>query len=345
MGAFSPWTRLAGVTDKDADRAGNVAKKYGLKRFASLEDMLECADVDVILNTTPPAFHYGVALVALKAGKHVYNEKPICLDPKEADGLLELAVSKGLRIGCAPDTFLGAGIQTCVKLVDDGWIGRPVAATAFMAGRGPENWHPYPEFFYKPGGGPMYDMGPYYLSALVSLMGPVVRVSGSAGRGLATRTITSEPLRGRVMDVEVPTHIAGTLDFESGAVGTLVTSFGVCAHNLPFMEIYGTEGTLSVPDPNTFGGPVSVRRLGEDEWHKMPLVSGFTENSRGLGLAEMVSSIEEGRAHLASGVLARHALEAMRGIYEASESGAYHTMKSRCEKPGRLPAGMAVAAG
>jgi predicted dehydrogenase len=238
-----------------------------------------------------------------------------------------------VRVGNAPDTFLGAGIQTCRKLIDDGWIGDPVAAAAFLVNRGPEHFHPNPEFYYKKGGGPMFDMGPYYLTALVNLLGPIVRISGSAKKNFVKRTITSEPFYGKVIDVEVPTHITGTLDFASGAVGTIITSFDVYSHTLPCIEIYGSEGTLRAPDPDTFGGPVYVKRFREKQWSEIPLIKNYPENSRGLGIVDMAEAIVEGRPHRASGELAFHILEVMHGIHIASKSGQYYAVKSAYKRP------------
>jgi predicted dehydrogenase len=201
---------------------------------------------------------------------------------------------------------------------------------------GHEHWHPAPEFYYKTGGGPMFDMGPYYLTTLVNLLGSVARVSGSARMGTKQRTITSEPLNGAVIDVEVPTHIAGVLDFAGGAVGTLITSFDVYSHTLPFIEIYGTEGTLRVPDPNTFGGPVFVKRFREEQWSEIPLLKNYPENSRGIGITDMAEAIEAGRPHRASAELAFHVLDLMQGIHEASASGKYYKVKSKCKRPEAL---------
>jgi predicted dehydrogenase len=277
-----------------------------------------------------------VSLAVIKTGKHIYNEKPLCSKREEAIELLSAAKEQKVYLGGAPDTFLGAGIQTCRKLIDDGWIGTPVASTAVMMKRGPEHWHPDPEFFYKDGGGPMFDMGPYYITALVNLLGPVSRVSGSAKIISPTRTVTNRHQYGAVIKVEVPTHIAGVLDFVSGAVGTIVTSFDVYSHTLPFIEIYGTEGTLKVPDPNTFGGPVIIRRFNDEEWYKIPLLKSYAENSRGLGLTDMAEAIEEDRPHRASGELAFHILDIMHGIHEASESGKHIKLKSKCKRPAAL---------
>jgi len=334
-GIFGKRVKLTGVTDVAFNRAEKAAADYKVKEFKSLDEMLK-SDVDIILNITPPKFHYDVALSAIKAGKHIYNEKPLCTKREDAALLIKEAEEKGLRIGGAPDTFLGAGLQTCRKLIDDGWIGSPVAATAFVMNHGPEHWHPAPDFFYKDGGGPMLDIGPYYITALISMLGPVARVCGSARISTPVRKITNQLQYGREINVEVPTHIAGVLDFKNGAVCTLITSFDVYSHSLPFIEIYGTEGTLKVPDPNTFGGPVYLRRFREEEWLKMPLVKGYAENSRGLGLTEMALAIEEDRQHLASGELAFHVLDIMESIHEASAKGRYQKIKSRCKKPAML---------
>jgi predicted dehydrogenase len=335
-GMFAKRVTVTAVTDIIPERAAKAGAEYGIPHIEKPEDLINSPDVDIVLNLTQPPGHYGVALAALAAGKHVYNEKPLCVKREEAAELLKIAGEKKLRVGGAPDTFLGAGIQTCRKLIDDGWIGRPVAAAAFMMNHGHEHWHPAPDFYYKTGGGPLFDMGPYYLTVLVNLLGPVARVSGSAARGFKTRTITSEPRNGAEIAVEVPTHIAGVLDFAGGAVGTIITSFDVYSHTLPFIEIYGSEGTLRVPDPNTFGGPVYVSRFGDETWPEIPLLKDFPDNSRGLGITDMAEAITQGRPHRASGELAAHVLEVMHGIHDASASGAYYQVKSACARPDPL---------
>jgi predicted dehydrogenase len=217
--------------------------------------------------------------------------------------------------------------------VDDGWIGTPVAATAFMTCHGHESWHPSPEFYYQKGGGPMLDMGPYYLTALVSLLGPVKRATGSARITFPQRTITSEPKYGKIIDVEVPTHVAGVLDFESGAIATVITSFDIWDANLPRIEIYGSEGSLMVPDPNTFGGPVLYRMHGQKEWKEIPLLFGYSENSRGVGVADMARALVSGGKNRASGDLAYHVLDIMQGIHEASRDGRHYELSSTCDIP------------
>ena len=275
-------------------------------------------------------------MASLNAGKHVYVEKPLSLTREQGQTLLQTAKANTLRVGGAPDTFLGAGLQACRKVIDDGLIGEPVAATAFMLCHGHETWHPDPEFYYKPGGGPMFDMGPYYLTALVSLLGPITRIAGSAQKAFPERTITSQAKHGQTITVETPTHIAGTADFASGAVATVITSFDVWSSSLPPIEIHGTLGSLSVPDPNNFGGTVKVSRSGAG-WEDVPLTHGFAENSRGLGVADMAYAVLENRPARASGDLTYHVLEAMWGFLDSSEQSKYYTMQSTVERPAPLP--------
>ena len=332
-GMFNTKVKVTALTDLLSERAEKASEEYNVPYIKKADDLINSPDVDIILNITEPGKHYEVALAAVKAGKHVYGEKPLCAKREEAAEILKIAGEKKIRVGNAPDTFMGAGIQTCRKLIDDGWIGKPVAATAFMVNHGHEHWHPGPEFYYKTGGGPMFDMGPYYLTALVNLLGPIVRVSGSAKKSFDKRLITSEPLNGKEVTVDVATHIAGVMDFASGAVGTIITSFDVFSHTLPCIEIYGSEGTIRVPDPNTFGGPVFVKRYREENWSEIPLLKKFPANSRGLGLADMAEGITESRPHRASGELAYHVLEVMHGFHDASNSGNYYNVKTTCQRP------------
>lgn len=331
---------VVACADLDVERAKAKAAEYGI-RGSSVEDLLADPEVQLIINLTIPLAHASVCLKALEAGKHVYVEKPLAVTREEGLQVLELARSKGLLVGSAPDTFLGGGIQTSVKLVEDGWIGTPIGATAFMVCGGHESWHPAPEFYYHKGGGPMFDMGPYYLTALIALLGPITRVTGSTRISFPERTITSQPKFGQKVKVETPTHIAGIMDFASGPIGTLLTSFDVKGGTqLPRIEVYGSEGTLLVPDPNGFGGPVSIWRAGSKEWSEIPLTHGKVENARGVGAADMAKAIQSGRKHRANGDMAYHVLEAMHGFHDASEQGVHYVMKSTCEKPAPLPLGL-----
>jgi predicted dehydrogenase len=325
------------------DRAKAKAREYDIPKVLPPDKLITDSDVQLVINLTIPKVHGEIALAALEAGKHVYNEKPLAFDRGQARNLLELAAQKGLRLGCAPDTFLGAGLQTCRKLIDDGWIGGPVAATAFMMHHGHEHWHPDPDFFFQPGGGPMFDMGPYYLTALCGLIGPVRRVSASARISFPHRTVTSEPKRGSTITVNTPTHVSGTLDFHSGAICTMIMSFDVWAHRLPHLEVHGTEGSISAPDPNTFGGPVLLKRGREGEWRELPLTHMNARNSRGLGVADMANAIGSGRPHRASDSLAYHVLDVMHAFQESSEAGRHVDILSVCERPAPLPLGLAEA--
>ena len=340
MGKTFEILNIAAVADLIPERARAQAEKYGVPRVCSVAEMLADPSIEIIINLTIPNAHGEVALAALDAGKSVYNEKPLAITRADGMRMLALAKEKNLRVGGAPDTFLGGGLQTCRKLIDDGWIGQPVAATAFMLCHGHESWHPAPEFYYKIGGGPMFDMGPYYLTALISLMGPVRRVTGSARITFPTRTITSQPLNGTVITVDTPTHVAGVLDFQNGAIATIVTSFDVWAHNMPCIEIYGTHGSLSVPDPNGFGGPVKVRRPGMDNWSEIPLSHGYARNSRSIGVADMAYALRTGRAARANGELCYHVLDIMHAVHDASREGKHVELASTCAQPAPLPLGL-----
>jgi predicted dehydrogenase len=334
-----PILDIVACADLLPERARAAAEEYGIQPL-TVEDMLAHSDIEIIINLTIPAAHAEVSIASLSHDKSVYSEKPLALNTRDGRAILELAAKDRLRVGCAPDTFLGAGIQTCRKLIDDGWIGEPIAASAFMTNHGHESWHPDPEFYYQVGGGPMFDMGPYYLTALIALMGPVTRVTGSARATFPHRTITSQPKYGKTIKVEVPTHVVGVLDFAGGAVGTIVTTFDVWSAQLPRIEIYGTEGTLSVPDPNTFGGPVHLRRHADKEWSTIPLTHLYAENSRGLGVADMATAMNSGRPHRANGEMALHVLEIMESIHVASAENRHVRLQSTCLRPDPLPMGL-----
>lgn len=329
---------VVAVADLDKSKAEAKATAFGIPAVFSPKELMESDKVDIVLNLTVPAAHAEVALEALQNGKSVYGEKPLAANRKDAAEVIALARKNGLRVGCAPDTFLGSGLQTARKLLDAGAIGTPVAAVAFMLGGGHENWHPNPFFYYQPGGGPMFDMGPYYLTALTTLLGPVRRVTGSARISRKERIIGSEPHKGKIITVETPTHVAGLLDFASGPVGTIITSFDVPGRNsLPNIEIYGTGGTMRLPDPNGFGGDVMVSRDRKEEWTPAPSSFGYTGNSRGLGLADMAIAITSGRPHRANGQVAYHVLDIMQAIYDASEKDAHVDLASSMERPDPLP--------
>jgi predicted dehydrogenase len=325
--------------DRIPDRAQAKAAQHDI-RACTFDEVLGDTSIDIVLNLTVPGAHAEVAIAALEAGKSVYNEKPLAITREDGQRMLALAADKNLRVGAAPDTFLGAGLQTCRKLIDDGWIGEPVAATAFVMGHGHESWHPDPAYYYQPGAGPLFDMGPYYLTALLSLVGPMRRVGASARATFAERRIASEPKRGEIIPVNTPTHIAATIDHHNGAITTLAASFDVWHATLPPIEIHGTEGSLGVPDPNTFGGAVRLRRHDADAWTPIPHSHPYAEDFRGLGLADMAAAIHADRPHRANGAMAYHVLDVMHACLESSEQGRHITLDSTCARPAPFPLGL-----
>lgn len=333
---------VAACADLDPERARAKAQEFQVPVACTVEALLSDPGIRIVVNLTTPQAHYPVAKAALQAGKNVYGEKPLTVGRDEGRELLDLAAAKGLRVGSAPDTFLGAGIQTCRKIIDDGWIGEPVSCDAFMLCRGHESWHPDPEFYYQVGGGPMFDMGPYYLTALVNLLGPVRRVTGAARISFPERVITSAKKYGKHVKVEVPTHVTGLMEFRSGAIGTIITSFDTWGHTLPCIEVHGSLGSLLVPNPNTFGGPVKIR-LGHDpdkQWRDIPLSHVYGDNWRGVGVADMACAIASGRPHRASGELAYHVLDLMHAFHDAAAAGRHVRLRSTCRRPDMLPVGL-----
>lgn len=330
---------LKACADIDIARAEAFAKEHGLTAY-SVDDLLASEDIDIVINLTIPAAHAMVSLQIIEAGKHVYCEKPLALNREDGAKIISAAKAKGVLVGCAPDTFLGGGIQTARKTIDDGVIGRPVAATAFFTSHGPEGWHPNAGFYYLKGGGPLFDMGPYYLTALVNLMGPVKRVSGSAMMTFTERLATSKALMGQILPVEVNTHIAGTLEFESGAIATVITSFDVWGNHLPRIEVHGSEGSLSVPDPNTFGGAVQVYHGDDGAWRDVQHTH-TTNIGRGAGVADMAYAIQSGRPHRVSGDLAYHVVDIMQALEESAAQGKHIDIQSTLDQPAAIPAGLA----
>jgi predicted dehydrogenase len=288
------------------------------------------------INLTIPAVHAELSIRALEAGKHVYSEKPLAVNRKDAKRILDTAKRKKLRVGCAPDTFLGAGLQTCRKLVDDAWLGRVTSGTAFMMGRGPEGWHPNPFFFYEKGAGPMLDMGVYYITALVHLLGPVKSVAAITSRAYEERIATCDAHYGKAIPVSVPTHYAGALAFHSGPVVTMTISFDVIKHTNHNIELHGTSGSMQVPDPNTFGNPVRVFRAGAKEWLEVPHTHIYADNMRSVGAADMAAAIAEKRPHRCSGELAYHVLDVMHSFEESSNTGTHVELESCCDQPAPL---------
>ncbi len=333
-----PNLRVRAVADLDVDRAAAVAREQDAEAL-TVDALLAHPDVDVVLNLTVPQAHAGVALAALEAGKHVYGEKPLALGTAEAAPVLERARALGLRVGSAPDTVLGTGIQTARAVIDDGAIGVPLGAAVSWTAPGHELWHPAPAFYYQPGGGPLFDMGPYYLTTLVTFFGPVVRVSGATSRSARERTVATGPQAGARIPVAVDTHVTALLEHASGVISTVTVSFDVWATRIPLFEVFGTEGTLAVPDPNGFSGTPAIATAGDREFRDVPVTAGYADAGRGYGLADLVRAIETGRAHRASGDLAFHVLEIMEAVLAAGARHEVVTLASTVERPAVVPRG------
>ena len=326
--ATMPGVRVVAVTDLDAERAQRAAAEHGVAAEPSLSSLLGRDDVDVVCNLTVPAAHADVCLEAIAAGKHVYVEKPLAATRARACELLSAAAERGVLVGGAPDTFLGPALQLSRHLVDGGRIGRPVSAAAEWTSPGHESWHPDADFYYRHGGGPLLDMGPYYLTALVSLLGPVTSVAATATRAKPQRTLGTGPRAGERVDVEVATHVSGLLQFAGGETGTITMSFDVPGPRPPRLDVHGTDGSLHCADPNLFAGPVRlVRADGVDETH----AGGPAD--RGIGLADLAEAAVSGRAPRASGALAFHVLDVMESLVEAADVAQWVTVQSSVERP------------
>ena len=349
---------LKACADARPESAQAQAKEHGIEAL-SVEAMLARADIDLVVNLTVPNAHFAVSLAALEAGKHVFSEKPLCVNPAEARQLVQLARARNLVVGGAPDTFLGAGGRLARQIVDSGAIGRVVAGSIFLMSRGPESWHPDPEFFYKPGGGPVLDMAPYYLAALVNLIGPIARVQARATRGFAERVVGAPgPKNGSRIAVEVPTTVMAALTSASGAEINFNMSWDVWAHGHPPIELYGSEGSLRVPDPNFYDGLVHVTQCGGD-WQERdsttmlygkpnyrapawPASRPDRANYRCLGIAEMASSILNGTPHRSSGHLASHVLDVMDAILKSGNDSRSITLEGSSSQPAVLQEADAV---
>lgn len=331
--------KVTACADASPEKSRERAQQYGIAA-ESTDSVLADPEIDVILNLTNPQFHAEISLSAIKNGKHVYSEKPIAANSPDAQRILDAAAEKKLRVGCAPDTFLGAGLQTAFKALADGWIGRPLAAAAFFSTRGHERWHSNPGFYYQEGGGPHLDMGPYYITALTAALGRVKRVSAMSGRSFDTRIIGTGPLKGERIPVNVDTHIGATLEFDCGVTATVMMSFDIWATNLPRIEIYGTSGSLMLPDPNTFDGPVRLRTMYGQEFEPLPLLYPHTGNLRGLGLAQMCYAILNGTEHYANGKTAQHVLEVLDAMERSAKSGETVECHTQGFKPPMLTPGL-----
>ena len=341
-----------GSLNMDESRA--KAAEYGVPRVMTPDEIIADPDIDAVLNLTIPAAHAGISLAALEAGKHVYSEKPFVTDLDDGRRILNLAAAKGLKVGNAPDTFFGGRWQTLRKLLDSGVIGEPTGVSAFVPTSGVERHHPNPDFYYAKGGGPLMDLGPYYLAAMVFCLGPVSRVAGMGRKRETSRMIENGPRHGQMMPVEVDTHCLSLIEFESGVIGQMMVSFDVWESETPRLEIYGTEGTLCIPDPdpgdgaNLFQGPVWVRTRDTARWTKRPRpkapadwaiaenTHGLNLDARGVGLAELAVAAREGREPRASGALGLHLCEVMDGMLQSPGLGRFVEIQSTCTRPSML---------
>lgn len=332
-----PVLDIKGLADMRPEASQARAAEFGL-RSMSIDEMLASPDIQLIINLTIPRAHVEVGLKALASGKHVYSEKPLGINFAEGKTLLDAANKAGLRIGSAPDTFLGGSHQQARAVVDSGALGQIVGGTAFFQCPGHEAWHPDPAFYYDIGGGPVLDMGPYYITDLVNLLGPIARVSAMSSRLRNQRPVLSEPKQGQIMDVKVDTHVTGSLGFANGAVVQVALSFDVPAHKHVPLELYGTEASLIVPDPNFFGGDVELRKRGRDEaWANVPVTQPYADgNYRSMGVADMAQGILDNRPHRANGDLALHVLEVMEAFETASREGRTIDIKTPVERPAPL---------
>jgi predicted dehydrogenase len=339
---------VVACADLDQERAERKAARHGVARAVAPEELLRDPAVELVVNLTPPQAHAETSMAAIEAGKHVWSEKPLATNLADGRALVSAAADAGVRLGCAPDTFLGGGIQTAVKLVDGGWLGDTIAAgVAMVSEHGYEAWHPDVASFYRKGGGPVLDLGPYYVATLVAILGPVAEVTSMSRATFPERTIGVGPRRGERIAVEVPTHVAGVLRFECGTLVSVLVSWDVWATNLPYIELYGSHGSMSVANPDEFGGEPRLRRAGREEleqpppppgtvhWSPIPLVQRG-DVQRGIGIADIARAVEEGRPHRASAEFAYHVLEVLLALAEPPSEGNSVAIESRCERPAPL---------
>lgn len=335
-----PELQIARVGDIDTARAKEAAAEFGITTWGDDRELYADDSLDIVVNLTPPVHHAATIKAALQAGKHVYVEKPLATTVDDARGVLDVAVASGKLLGSAPDTFLGSASQTARKALDDGLIGEPVGASFFIGHSKAERWHPDPRFLFQAGGGPVLDMGPYSLAILVNLLGPISTVSASSRIGAPVRTVTSPNRAVDTIQVDVPTHAAAIFTFASGAIATAQLSFDVWDSQLPHIEVYGTEGTLSLANPNHFDGDVRVKRHTDEDWIVLPpatplfgAVGTPEQHRRGLGVHDLAQAIEGG-PHRASATFAFHVLESLCAIEDSSDQHAPITLQSTCSRPG-----------
>lgn len=331
---------IVACSDLSSDLAYKTSKNFEIPKILTFEELLEESNIEVILNLTPPNAHAPITIKAIEAGKHVYSEKPLAIELKDGQKIIDKAIENNVMVGCAPDTILGPGIQTCRKIIEEGIIGEPTAVITIQGNRGHEGWHPNAEFYYQKGGGPIFDMGPYYLSTLINLLGPVKRVTGSHKKTFSKRTKKNNT----TINVEVPTHVVGILDFQSGVIGNIFNSFDTFQPTCNnYIEIYGTTGTLTVPNPNSFSGPINLlTRNNNNEMERKEVSLAYDEEgaARGIGLVEMAWAIKDQRICRTNANIANHVLEIIHAVHQASDVEKHITLNTTCEQPNMLPIGM-----
>ncbi|MDO5863278.1 MULTISPECIES: Gfo/Idh/MocA family protein [Paenarthrobacter] len=330
-----PDVRVLAIGDLFEEAAAARAAEYGIPAHGGVDAVLGHPAVEIVINLTIPAAHVEVATLAVNAGKHVWSEKPFSLDRESGLGLLKAADAAGVRLGCAPDTFLGAGLQTARRMIERGDIGTPLTALTLMQSPGPESWHPNPAFLFQDGAGPLFDIGPYYLTTLVQTFGSIRRVAAFGSKSRESRIIGSGPKAGESFEVTVPTHVSSILEFEGGESAQSIFSFDSPLKRAGFVEITGTEATIAFPDPNMFDGDVRICTLGSDDWTVVPSVGSTA--SRGAGVLEMARATREGRPHRAQGELAFHILDTMASISESIDNRAFVDVESSAAKVPALP--------
>lgn len=330
-----PDVKVVAIGDLFEDAAAARAAEYGVPVHGGVDAVLGNPNVEIVINLTIPAAHVEVATRAVNAGKNVWSEKPFSLDRESGLGLLKAADAAGVRLGCAPDTFLGAGLQTARRMIERGDIGTPLTALTLMQSPGPESWHPNPAFLFQDGAGPLFDIGPYYLTTLVQTFGSIRRVAAFGSKSKETRVIGSGPKAGEKFAVTVPTHVSSILEFEGGESAQSIFSFDSPFKRAGFVEITGTEATIAFPDPNTFDGDVRICATGSDDWTTVPSIGSTA--SRGAGVLEMARAIREGRPHRAQGELAFHVLDVMASITESIDTRAFVDVESSASPVPALP--------
>lgn len=331
--AYADYFKIVALGDIIVERAQARAREFGIEKFGTPETVYEDKEVDIIVNLTIPSVHEEVSIKALQSGKHVYSEKPLATSREGIKRIMEVAKKCGKRVGCAPDTFMSAPMQTAKKVIEEDWIGKPLGVTALCPMRGNEFWRPDCDFFYKEGAGPMLDMAPYYLNVFVSLFGAVDSVYSMQKKTFEQRTIKVAPRRGEKIDVEIPTHVCASLRFKNGMIGSFTNSFDIWASNTPKIEIYGEKGSMILPDPNLFEGPVYIKRFNDPEWRAVPQFIEYAKYGRGIGVVDMIKAIESNQPHKASAELAYHVTDVILTMDEAAAAKSEQKVQSTVEQP------------